>query len=197
MTQKKDYEIAIDDFETADKAYREFAEKMRDGTLVAEIATTKTHDQIKQAWQERMEHMSNLIEERNAKLEVVKLALRPAVVFNETQWRGVDGRPSVLTCGRFTATSVTHRGFDADNLFHLAEKKGLLDRVLSLQTTQADGTVRPVVMKTWDIDYASLLTWLKSNDLKDILEGAYDEKESTPQVKGPKPVAMLGDEMKK
>jgi hypothetical protein len=45
----------------------------------------------------------------------------------------------------------------------------------------------------YDIDYMGVLAWLRANELNDVVEGAYDEKESTPQVKGPKVLAFLGE----
>ena len=59
-----------------------------------------------------------------------------------------------------------------------------------------EGKEVPLVKQEWDIDYDGVMNWLRASKLDDVITGAYDEKESTPQVKGPKEVAFLGDKKK-
>lgn len=196
--QRREYEEAVTAFQAADKAYLAAQEDLLSGQVVAELAVSYHQDipfLLKQ-WALNIQQLQTLLEDRNAKLQSAKLALRGAVQLGPNQWRGIDAKPTSFQLGPFTTTSVTSRGVNVEALFDLAKTYGLLDRLMELTTTNKDGTPCPVVRQEWDIDYAYLMTWLKANKLTKIMDGIYDEKEGTPQVKGPKPLAFLGTEIK-
>ena len=102
----------------------------------------------------------------------------------------------MLSYGGFRVSSVTKRNFDATELFNHLKKRKLLSSLLELRTLNKDGKEIPVVKQEWDIDYDSVLAWLRQNKLDDVVKTAYTEKESTPQVRGPKEVYFLGEKKK-
>jgi hypothetical protein len=64
---------------------------------------------------------------------------------------------------------------------------------MAVTTTDKDGQEKPILKQEWNIDYEATLQWLKGNKLDKVIESAYDEKEKTPQVKGPKAIVFLGE----
>ena len=137
--------------------------------------------------------VGSTLEVRNDRLKNAADALRQSVVLTTTQWRGPDGKATMSEAGPFKVSSVTHRSFDPPSLFNLVDKHGLRERLMELTSINKDGKTYHLVEQKWDIDYPSVLQWLRANQLTDIIDGAYDEKEKTPQVKGPKPLAFLGE----
>jgi len=195
---KKDHEIAVEAFLDAEKAWQVMENFVSSGTFLEELITNSKGDTKKamKEWAGIWEHLRTKQEDYNAKRKSAADALRQAVVLTPNQWRGPDGAATMLTCGSFKVSSVTKRGFDAEALFNLIRKHNLLDRLLSLKTLNKDGKEVPIVKQEWDIDYEGVLNWLRANKLDDVVTGAYDEKESTPQVKGPKEVYFMGDKKK-
>lgn len=185
------YDQALKDFEAAEKHYREMERRVVDGEFIQELLMAPAH--AHEAWQATMQNLRDALEERNVKLKNVQDALRQKVALAPTKWRGPDGKPTLLSAGPFRVSSVTKRTFDANSLFRLCQTHGLYERLMELKTHDKDGKERPLVKQEWDIDYENVLAWLKANNLNDVIDGAYDEKESTPQVKGPKRLAFLGD----
>jgi hypothetical protein len=189
MSESKDYEVAVEKFQAADKKYQELAEKFLSGDWMP--------PEMKKEHQTLRDQVRSSLEDRNAERIAAANALRQAVVLGPTQWRGAEGKTTVVAFGPFNCSSVTKRTFDAKSLLDGAQKHGLLERLLELKSRDKDGVEYKLVEQVWKIDYDGISSWLKAHKLTDVLEGAYDEKESTPTVKGPKLLAFLGDEKDK
>ena len=199
---KTDYEIAVDDFLIADAAFQDAREKLTSGDLMLSImefttasvpAASLTRDRFKEEWSKFIQHLEDLLVDRNAKRKSAADALRQAVQLTQTQWRGVDGKPTVLECGPFKVTSVTHREFHPEDLINLATKFEVLGQLNDLKAMDKKGNTLPAVREVTEVDYPTVLNWLKSNKLTKIIDGSYDEKEGTPQVKGPKEIVFFGE----
>ncbi len=196
MTEKKEHEVAVDQFKEADTAYKALQEKILSGMWLLEAGSVGGPEYCRSQWLVLLEQAKTLLEDRNAKLKTAQHAMRAAVVMNDTQWRGPKGEPTKLAYGPLSVSSVTHRNFDAESLLNLAREYGLYERMLELQTKGADGKTTAAVKQVWDIDYDHVKKWLEDNGLVKILDGAYDEKEKTPMVTGGKAIAFFGDEIK-
>lgn len=195
---RKDHELAVDAFLAAEKAWQDAEEYVSSGRFIADMlvnangSTGKAMDEWRRIWTDlRLKQ-----EDYNAKRKSAADALRQAVVLTPNQWRGPEGDATMITYGGFKVSSVTKRNFDSEALFTLIRKHNLLDRLLSLKTINKEGKEEALVRQEWDINYDGLLNWLRANKLDDVVEGAYDEKESTPQVKGPKEIYFMGDKKK-
>lgn len=195
---KKDYETAVDAFVVAEQVWKAAEEYVSSGRFISDVLVNSQGNPSKAVdeWRRIWDDLRLKQEDYNAKRKSAADALRQAVVLTPNQWRGPEGDPTMITYGGFKVSSVTKRGFNAESLFELSRKHGLLDRLLALKTVNKDGKEVPLVRQEWDIDYDGVLNWLRANKLDDVVTGAYDEKESTPQVKGPKEVYFLGDKKK-
>ena len=192
---KTEYQIAVEEFEKADAKYKEAEEEFLNGTtLTSIVALTKGGpDELKAAWRQAIEEIKNLLQDRNSKLTTAKNSLRGTVQISSLQERGHDGKPTVSHEGPFTVSSVTYRSFEADDLMNLCKKNKVLDELLTLKKMDKAGKEVRLVRQEWEIDYEGVRNWLLSKSLNTILTAAYAEKEGTPQVKGPKKLAFLGD----
>lgn len=196
---KKDYELAVDAFMEAERAWNSAEEYISSGRFMGDVivnakgSAEKAVQEFKRIWDDlRLKQ-----EDYNAKRRSAADALRQAVVLSPNQWRGPDGDATMAAYGGFKVSSVTKRSFNADSLFALTRKHGLLDRLLELKTFDKEtGKEVPLIKQEWDIDYQGILSWLRANKLDDVITGAYDEKESTPQVKGAKEIYFMGDKKK-
>ena len=186
MTEKKEYELAVEAFQEAEKKYEELEDRFLNGDWLPQ--------NLKADFLTLREQVRSSLEDRNAKLTAAKNALRQAVVLGPTQWRGPDGKPTVVSSGPFNCNSTTKRNFDAKSLLDGVQKHGLLERLLELKGRDKEGKEYNLVQQVWEIDYEPVKHWLSANKLTDVLDGAYDEKEGTPTVKGPKTLAFLGEE---
>lgn len=190
---KPDYQVAVEEFEAADREYKELERKLSEGEIIDEILTHQNPAIVKREFRAFLNALKAALEERNAKLKNAGDLLRQAVALAETQWRGPEGKPTRLTQGGFEVSSVTHRGFDPQSLMDGCRRHGLLERLMELTTVDKDGKTVHLVEQVWDVDYSGVYEWLKSHNLRDVIDGAYDEKEKSPMVKGPKAIAYLGD----
>jgi hypothetical protein len=195
---KKDYEAAVDAFLLAEKTWKDSEEYVSSGKFMADVLVNANGNPSKamSEWTSIWNDLRTKQEDYNAKRKSAADALRQAVVLTPNQWRGPDGDPTMFSYGSFKVSSVTKRGFDSEALFTLIRKHNLLDRLLSLKMVNKEGKEVPLVKQEWDIDYDGVMNWLRASKLDDVITGAYDEKESTPQVKGPKEIAFLGDKKK-
>ena len=192
-----DYEIAVDEFMAADKLYSEIEEQFMSGELLNEILIQELSPQNSvQQFKLLLEEMKKLLDDRNAKLSAAKIALRNAVQLNAEQLRGPEGKPTLLSYGPFTVSSVTRRTFDGDALLRLANQYGFDGELTKLTGFGKDGKAFKLFDHAWRINYEGILTWLRERKLDHVISGAYDEAESTPAVKGPKPVAFMGEKKK-
>lgn len=191
----KEYEVAVRAFMEADAKYSRMQEHMESGELLVEIqrAAGGDEERMKSQWKLAWDYLRTLLSERNTALKSAQAAMRATVHLAPTQWRGPDGGSSSMTYEGFSVNSVTSRRFDPQSLFQLTREHGLLERLMELEGTNKDGKRYRLVQPTYDIDYEELLKWLKANGLNDVIEGAYDEVEKTPMVKGPKELSFLGD----
>ena len=195
---KKDYETAVDAFLAAEKTWKESEEYVSSGKFMADVLVNAGGNPSKamSEWTAIWNDLRLKQEDYNAKRKSAADALRQAVVLTPNQWRGPDGDPTMFSYGGFKVSSVTKRGFDAEALFTNIRKHSLLDRLLGLKMVNKEGKEVPLVKQEWDIDYDGVMNWLRANKLDDVITGSYDEKESTPQVKGPKEIYFLGDKKK-
>jgi hypothetical protein len=184
------YEEAIEAFNDADTEYKMREAYLLGGEFLNDILKQPNP---KETYLGMVEDLKASLENRNVALKTAQDQLRQKVVLETTKWRGPEGKPTILTSGRFKVSSVTRRSFDPQSLFKLATEQGLLERLMDLKTLDKDGKEKMLVKEGWDIDFEGVHTWLKANKLTTIIDGAYDEEESTPQVKGPKPLTFLGE----
>ena len=191
MAETDPASVALTAFEEADEHYRTLEKALLEGEFIPDTAVLG--QTLKEQYLGLVEELKAALEDRNVKLKNVQDLLRQKVVLAPNKWRGPDGRPSLLSAGRFHVSSVTKRGFDPKSLFDLCQKRGVYERLMDLKGTDKDGKEKKLVEQTWEIDYAGILQWLKANEMQDVIDGAYDEKESTPQVKGPKRLTFLGE----
>lgn len=182
-------------YQVANHAFREAEEYITSGELAAYISVTfpNNADAARRYFADALEDMKRKLEDRNIKIRELADLMRQRVQLAPTKWRGPDGKTDVFTLGEFKATSVTSRDFDQPTLFSQLQSLGLLERALAVTTTDKDGQAKPILKQEWNIDYEATLQWLKGNKLDKVIEAAYDEKEKTPQVKGPKSIIFLGE----
>jgi hypothetical protein len=192
---KQVYESALDDFIDADTEYRMLEKCILEGEFIPNMAIDGAL--LRQQYGQLMKDLRDALEERNARLKNLQDALRQKVTLTDlSKQRGPEGKPTVLNAGPFKATSVTGRWLDPKSLFDGVAKHGLLERLHDLKTLNKEGKEEKLVQQVWDIDYDGVMTWLKANGMIDVIDQAYDEKEKTPQVTGPKALSFLGDEKK-
>jgi hypothetical protein len=202
MPDNTETQTAVAAFDAADKAYKTYEELITSGNVMYALMQNRiealTPEKAAMEFRMILEKTKELLEDRNAKLKAAKDALRQEVVLSPTQWRGPDGSPTVKEQGDFSATSVTSRSFDADSLFMMLKKhEGKYEELMARTKLNEDGKRIPLIKQEWDIQYKDVLSYLKANALQDVLDGSYDEKEKTPQVKGPKELAFLGEKKDK
>ena len=194
MSEKKEYEKAVEEYDKAHAAYVERQEYIESGRCLADIFAMGGGDieKMQAQWKILWDQLRTLLENRNTALKAAQNALRQVVQLAPFQWRGATGKPSVVTAGGFTATSVTSRWFDGEDLMRRAGEHGLAERLLEVESVNKDGQRYKIVKPVFEIDYDEVAKWIKNNQLDDLMN-AYDEKEKTPQVKGPKALAFLGE----
>lgn len=206
MVVKKDYELRIDEYTDALQKYKKMEEKFLSGEVAAELAeaelinddggsVTASTNRIRDQFQEYVRIMQSALEDANAKLNVAKNAIRQVVQLTPMQERGPEGKPTTLSYGPLNVNSVTKRWFDVTDLLKLSAKHQVMDRLLSLTGIDKDGKEYKLVEQRWDVDYENVYKWLKEQTLLGIISGAYGEKDETPQVKGAKPLAFLGEKL--
>lgn len=194
-----DYEVAVQEFQQADLAYKALEDDFSSGRAMLAImkrAMTSGADAERVAmreWEGVWRAMQTALEERNVKLKNAKDKLRQAVQLTQTQWRGVDGTATMLDVGGFKVSSVTSRTFDAKSLFDLVERHGKTNEMMALVRFDKEGKPVPAIRAEWKIEFETVLNWLKANNMQDVIDGAYDEIEKTPMVKGLKPISFLGE----
>lgn len=195
--QKPEFETYIDEFVEADKKYSEIEDQFMTGNILRQLLIPGVPaDRIIEEFKLVIEEMKKLLEDRNSKLLAAKNAFRATVQLGPSQWRGPDGKPTTASYGPFLVSSVTKRSLDAQTLLELAKTKGFTPELLALKTINKDGLEVPLVKTKVEVDYEGVISWLKQRGLSDVIEGAYDEREGTPMVKGPKPLAFLGEKKK-
>lgn len=196
--EKKPYEVAVDTYLVADAKYKEAEEKLLSGSIIEELIGQPA-DKMKLYYQQFVQKVRDLLEDRNVKLRQAQDALRAAVTLTETQWRGPDGHPDTIQYGGMKVSSVTKRTFDASTLFRLLNEKSVelgkpfVDLLLQERVSSPTGEKVPIMEEVWHVNYEAVLGWLRATGLGSLVNGAYDEKESTPQVSGAKPLSFLGD----
>lgn len=197
--QKKDFEIAVDDFEEADKKYRQMEEYFLNGDFLPELFEVSAGDpeKMKENFTHLRESIKSALEERNAKLSTAQAAMRSLVVANPTQWRGPDGKATTIKYGPFMVMSKTSRGFDGKTLLKLAQQHGFLDDLMKLEGVDDNGNKFKLIDTQVKVNYQHVLTWLQERNLFDVIDGAYDEHEMTPSVQGAKPLSFLGEKKDK
>lgn len=195
---KTDYELAVEAFHAAEFAYEEKEKYVTEGYAIHDIVANCGGDADKAAreWCTLWAQLATLLEERNSRRRAAADALRQAVTLTESQWKGPDGKPDSLTCGSFTVTSKTKRSFDAQDLFSGTQRHGLLESLLALKGVDKDGKEYKLVDQVWKIDFDGVKNWLIANNLGDVLTSAYEEKNDTPAVNGPRELTFLGETRK-
>lgn len=194
---KPEYEKAIDEFMEADKKYTELEEHFMSGNILRElIAPGKTVERTIEEFKLVLEEMKKMLEDRNTKLLNAKNTLRAVVQLGTSQWRGPEGKPTTVVYGPFTVSSVTRRRLEPSTLLELAKQRGFDVELDALKGIDKNGAEYPLVKRKVEVDYENVLAWLKLHGHLDVIEGAYDEQEGTPMVKGPKSVSFFGEKKK-
>lgn len=198
MIEKKDFELAVDEFENADKKYKEMELYFLEGEFLAELfEVSEDLDKVKANFFFLRDQLKLALEDRNAKLTQAQAAMRALVAQNPTQWRGPDGKATTIKYGPFTVMSKTSRSFDGPTLLRLAEKHGFKDELENLEGMDDDGRKFKLVQHDISVNYQNVLSWLQERGLFNVIDGAYDEREMTPTVQGAKPLSFLGDKKDK
>lgn len=190
-----EHEKAVTEFSAADEEYQGLKKYMEGGEFLKDIleGSQGNFPAAKEMWDQVWKKLDELNEDRNAKLKTAKDTLRRAVQLSPQVVRGPEGRPTVLTCGPFTVSSVTHRGLDPDRLLSLCDQEGVGQEVRDIAYSDKSGATRKAVEVECSVHYETAISWLKARGLTRIVEAAYVEYEKTPTVKGPKETAMLGE----
>lgn len=196
---KRDYEVAVDDFEVADRAYKEMEEYFLSGNFIPDILQSceGDPDRIKENFLGLRERLKELLEDRNVKLSQAQTAMRALVSMNPSQWRGYDGKASTVRYGPFTVMSKTRRNFHGPSLIRQAAKYGCLDELMKLEGFDDEGNVIKLVKQEISVSYQHVLNWLLERQLYQVIDGAYDESEMTATVQGAKPLSFLGEKKEK
>lgn len=200
---KLEYEKAIDEFLEADKQYQVLEEQFMSGDLFSQMLENSSDfsaflspeykENLVSQFRAMVEEFKNLLDTRNTKLQTAKNALRAAVSTSNNQWRGRDGTASTIEYGPFTVSSVTKRWLDGKTLKELATEKGIYRDLLNLKGLDKNGHSYPLVEEVVEVEYDLVSKWLIDHGHQEIVEASYDEKDSTPQVKGPKALAFFGE----
>jgi hypothetical protein len=194
---KKDYEIAVDAYVEAERAYRQLEESLLSGEVIATIVKLSGGDteRAKAEFTSFIDVLKTRLEDMNAKFVEAKNMMRQAVQISFLNQRGPSGDASTLRYGPFYVSSTTTRWLDPKTLLRGAARHGVLDRLLTLTSFDKDGKEYKLVEQSWKIDYENVSKWLREQGLQAVLDGAYDEMEQTPRVTGPKALAFLGDKI--
>lgn len=189
----------MDDFVEADEAYKELEQKLLSGDLVIELYQNYSHDlsSMKAEFLTFMGRLQEKLSERNTKFQNAKTEMRKLVQLEQGKERGPDGSSETRRYGPLTVNSVTNRSFDPTRLMSVAREKGILNELMNLTMMTKEGVTSRVVQEEITIDYQNMHQWLLEKGLEGMLNTAYREKEGTPQVKGAKPIAFLGDKIDK
>lgn len=214
MSDQREYEAKYQEWEQAQQRYNVLEERFTSGDIMRDLMTDgliqQTPEGLTEAFKYKMQELRDAQEDLNRKVLELNASLRDAVSFTPTQWRGWDGRGDTIGIGSFFCTSITKRSFDSKTLLEMARKYGVEQELLNLTYIDDGGRSRLAVEPTYRIHYETVYNWLLSRgaNQKDprgqpvdspyqkILASAYDETESTPQVRGPKGVYFLGDKKK-
>jgi hypothetical protein len=193
------YAEAVAEFERLDLAYKDAEEWMMSGELAAELCRDYGTNpaQVQQEFAAHVEGLKLALENRNRALREAQDLLRQKVVLEPTKQRGEDGKATILDVGKFKVSSVTSRWFDAGSLIEGCRRHGLQERLFEVKMMNKDGVEEPIVKRTFDVNYEGVMLWLKANKLDDVIKSSYDEMEKTPMVKGPKPLAFIGEKKDK
>lgn len=195
--QQRIHELKVEAYLALEKELKEALERFESGDIVVDFLTAANAEEAKTRFLSYKEYLRSLIERHNVALNEAKNAMRALVQLGPTQWRGPEGKADTARYKSFMVSSVTKRSFDAQQLFNLLTRHGALERYMGLTKTDKDGNVVPLIKQDWDIDYEGVLGQLRADGLDDVIQGAYDEKESTPQAKGPKMLTYLGEPKEK
>lgn len=196
MSDKTDAEVAVEAFETAHSVYKLMEEEFLSGEYLRDIHADDPSTMVENH-QRYLERMKQALEERNARRKTAADTLRASVSLTNTQTRGPDGKPTVNKVGQFWVSSVTKRSFHPGDLQRMCSRyPGLWETILNETSRDKDGKEYRIVNPTLEVDYEKVLLWLKANGYQDVINVAYDEREGTPMVKGPKSISFLGDEKK-
>lgn len=192
--EKPEFEKLVDEFMEADKRYTAVEEQFMNGNILKEILVPGiSPERVVEEFKMVIDEMKALLEDRNSKLTMAKNALRSSVQMSESQFRGPDGKPSVVNYGPFSVSSVTRRKLDPETLLEQATKRGFLGELTALRIPSKDGSMVPLVKQEYSINYEAVTTWLTQRGLSEVIAASYEEADGTPMVKGPKKLAFLGE----
>jgi hypothetical protein len=195
------HEILVEQFMDLDKQCQDLISKFLDGRIIYESIPPDgagTHKEFFEKMVVRynaaQDHLKNLIEQRNAKLQEAGTAMRAQVMAGDTVVRGPDGKPSIMRYGPFEVASKTFRGFNVEKLVNGLKELGLFGRFEQLTNIDKDtGNPVPVMRVETKVDYKPTDNFLLENNLGAIRDAAYEEEEGTPAVTGPKPLGWIGE----
>lgn len=199
------YEGLIDEFMELDKQTQELIEKFTSGRILFECLPQDGAPDLPTLMAKLVanfnsfqEHLKQLIEKRNAKLQEASNSLRGAVMAAETVVRGPDGKTSFLKYGPFEVSSKTSRTFSPEDLKAAMEQLGLYSRLQQLTTINKETGKPELAFRTeWKVMYEPVKNFLREMNLEEVLQNAYEEEEGTPAVTGPKILGWIGEVEKK
>ena len=102
-------------------------------------------------------------------------------------------KSSVLNYGSFSVSSVTRRWLDGETLKMNATSKGIYGDLKKFKGSDKDGKEFNLIEEKIEVHYEPVVKWLLDHGHADLVESAYDEREVTAQVKGPKALAFFGE----
>jgi len=189
---KSPVELAVEAFNTADHKYTELEEAWLEGRFFDDFSDYTVEEQRRE-YLALVSQVKKALEERNVALRTTQDALRQQVTLNITKQRGPEGAATLLNVGPFKTSSVTFRSFNEQDLERMCRENGIYERLLDLEMMNKDGKSEKLVKQVMEINFPGVYAWLKGNGFQKVIDVAYDEKEGTPQVKGPKVLAFIGD----
>lgn len=207
---KRPHEIAVDEFEDADKRYRELEDRVVSGEflsfLLSDLITSNAPvtaaalDRIKEQWVILWYQLKNALDERNTKFTEAQTQMRAVLapdLSKPLKWR-MDGKADRIAYGKLEANTRTKRFFNGEALEERAKAKGILDQLEQLTyLDEKTGERRPAFARVIDVRFKPVMDWLRDNQYDDVINQSYDETEETPMVQGDKRIAFLGQKVDK
>lgn len=196
-TEQRMHERLVNAFLEVEKEVKDELERFESGEFITDIVTSfasdKSVDNAKARYLSYKQYVRDLIEKHNVALTDAKNAMRAIVQLGPTQWRGPEAKADIVAYKGFSVSSVTKRSFDPPTLANHLERVGALARYMALTKVNKDGINEPIIQQVLEVNYDAVKKQLVADGLQAVITAAYEEKESTPQAKGPKPLTYMGE----
>jgi len=197
QAEQRVHERLVDAFLLVEKEVKYELERFENGEFITDIISNfikdRNADNAKARYLSYKQYVRDLIEKHNVALTDAKNSMRSVVQLGPTQWRGAEVKADIVSYKGFTVSSVTKRSFDTTSLVNHLERVGALARYMTITTTNKDGQPVPIIQQVLEVNYDAVKKQLVADGLQAVITAAYDEKEGTPQAKGPKPITYMGE----